>query len=250
MRLYNEDFFATRKEDVRSSARVIVPLVLNLTQPRSVIDVGCGTGEWLSVFREYGVEDIWGVDGSYVRKEMLEIPEERFIASDLEQPLQIGREFDLVVSLEVAEHLRRECAEIFVNSLTKLGPVVLFSAAIPNQGGVGHINEQWLEYWAQRFRDRDYVAIDCVRGKIWYEEKIKPHYAQNTLIFAARTHLENQRSLRKEYELRSDCRLSMVHPKMYLHIVEEMKVRNRLMRNVKKLMPPKVKRLVRAVITR
>ena len=76
MQPYNEDYHAVRKERARSSAREIVPLVLGLVHPRSVIDVGCGTGEWLSVFKERGVEDVWGVDGTYVSKKMLEIPEE------------------------------------------------------------------------------------------------------------------------------------------------------------------------------
>ena len=59
----------------------------------------------------------------------------------------MNRKFDLVLSLEVAEHLPSECAEAFVESLVNLGPVILFSAAIPYQGGENHVNEQWPEYW-------------------------------------------------------------------------------------------------------
>jgi ribosomal protein L11 methylase PrmA len=60
MHRYSEDYCAVRKEGTRSSAEVIVPLVLEVVKARSVIDVGCGTGEWLSVFKEHGVEDIGG----------------------------------------------------------------------------------------------------------------------------------------------------------------------------------------------
>jgi len=102
---YTEDYYAAHKEDMRLSAEVIVPLVLELVQPRSVIDVGCGPGEWLSVFKEHGIEDIWGVDGAYLHKEMLLFPEERFIPFDLERPFPTDRKFDLVISLDVAEHL-------------------------------------------------------------------------------------------------------------------------------------------------
>src|SRR5215211_1558289 len=154
MHRYSEDYYAVRKEGTRSSAEVIVPLVLEVVKARSVIDVGCGTGEWLSVFKEHGVEDIWGVDGEYVNIKTLAIPEERFIPYDLKRPYRIDRAFDLVVSLEVAEHLPADCAETLVDSLTGLGSVVLFSAAIPYQGGEHHINEQWPEYWIRLFHSK------------------------------------------------------------------------------------------------
>src|SRR5579862_3100091 len=68
--------------------------------------------------------------------------------SRLDRPFNLGRSFDLAMSFEVAEHLPPDAAKGFVDSLTRLAPLVLFSAAIPFQGGVGHINEQWPEYWA------------------------------------------------------------------------------------------------------
>lgn len=105
MQPYTQDYYADIREGTKSSARAIVPLVLELVQLRSVVDVGCGTGGWLSVFEEYGVEDIWGIDGEYVSKKILEISEERFIPFDLERPFHVDRKFDLVASLEVAEHL-------------------------------------------------------------------------------------------------------------------------------------------------
>ena len=226
MKPYTEDYYAARRlGDIRpsaSSARVIVPLVLELVQPKSVIDVGCGTGEWLLVFEEHGVEDVWGVDGGWVSKEMLEIVEERFVPLDLEQPFHMDRTFDLVVSLEVAEHLPEECANTFVDSLTRLGPVVLFSAAIPHQGGRNHINEQWPEYWAERFHDKDYVVIDCLRRRIWRNENVAKWYRQNILMFAAREHLEDQPSLSQEYTLCGTSQLSVVLPENYLEKVKQL----------------------------
>ena len=115
---------------------------------------------------------------------MLEIPTDRFLALNLSQPLPIKQQFDLVVSLEVAEHLPCECAKVFVESLVKLGPVILFSAAVPFQGGTNHVNEQWPEYWAKLFQEQGYVAIDCIRNKIWQNDRVKWYYAQNILVFA------------------------------------------------------------------
>src|SRR5215208_1091207 len=240
MKPYTEDYYAARRIGVirpsARSARVIVPLVLELVQPKSVIDVGCGTGEWLSVFEEHGVEDVWGVDGGWVSKEMLEIAEERFVPLDLEQPFHMDRTFDLVVSLEVAEHLPEECANTFVDSLTGLAPVVLFSAAIPHQVGRKHINCQWPEYWAERFHEKDYVVIDCLRRKIWRNENVAKSYRQNILMFAAREHLEEHPSLSEEYTQRGTSQLSVVLPEKYLEKAKQLRSEKRRRSQISKLM--------------
>ena len=108
---YSEQFYGAHEEGSERSAREIVPLVLDIVRPRSVVDVGCGTGTWLSVFTECGVIDVWGVDGEWVNRKKLRIPAERFLSWDLQIPLRMERDFDLVVSLEVAEHLAAEHAE-------------------------------------------------------------------------------------------------------------------------------------------
>ncbi len=251
---YTESFFSSLEKKSRLSAEVMVPLVLELAQVRSVIDVGCGTGEWLSVFQENGVEDVWGVDGAYVNKDKLKIRAESFIPTDLEQPFRMDRKFDLVVSLEVAEHLSERSARTFVNSLTELGPVVLFSAAIPNQGGENHLNEQWPEYWAKLFDDKGYVVIDPLRRKVWKDEKVQVWYAQNTLMFVAQEQLEDYPLLRKEYELGDACALSIVHPKVFQQRIEDAKFHNLLARNARYIarktlrtfLPQSIYRLLRA----
>jgi SAM-dependent methyltransferase len=226
-RYYTEDFFSYNEELSRQSASVMVPLILELVHARSVIDVGCGTGEWLSVFWENGIEDIWGIDGPYVNPNQLKIPRERFIPTNLEQPFRMDRKYELVVSLEVAEHLSRRSAHTFVGSLTELGPVVLFSAAIPHQGGVNHANEQWPEYWAKLFNRQGYIVIDALRKRVWSEEKVQWWYAQNTLLFVAREQLRDYPLLSKEYEMYNTASpLSIVHPKLFLEALEKAKLRN------------------------
>jgi SAM-dependent methyltransferase len=219
MQAYDRHFFLAQREGARGSARRVVPLVVDWVRPQHVVDVGCGTGTWLSVFRECGVEDIWGIDGEYVL-DWLETPRERFLPHDLRIPLKLDRQFDLVVSLEVAEHLPAECADGFVESLATLGPVVLFSAAIPFQGGTSHLNEQWPEYWAARFNRHGYAVIDALRPRIWLDPEVEWWYAQNMLLFVRRGALPAYPSLLHELERTSPARLSIVHPKKYLEMVE------------------------------
>jgi SAM-dependent methyltransferase len=220
METYTNTFFEGLREGAQQSARVIVPLVLQLLHPRRVVDVGCGWGNWLAVFREHGIDEIWGIDGEYVDRTKLQIPPERFLARDLTGPFELGRRFDLVVSLEVAEHLPAECAADFVRSLTCLGPLVLFSAAIPHQGGANHVNEQWPDYWAALFEERGYVPVDCLRRKVWDNDRVDWWYAQNMLLFAAREALEAYPLLQREYERAGSTPLSLVHPRKYLECVE------------------------------
>lgn len=182
--------------------------------------MGTGTGTWLAVFRELGIDDVWGVDGDYLDRRLLEIPEDRFIASDLTEPLRVDRRFDLALSLEVAEHLPPECGDEFVHTMTRLSSVILFSAAIPFQGGTGHLNEQWPEYWAARFEARGYVPVDCIRRRIWRNEDLDWWYAQNLLFYVARDDLHNHPLLEREYELMGTSQLSLVHPQKYLHAIE------------------------------
>ena len=216
---YAEDFYSHRDASTRSSAKEVVPAVLDLLQPKSVIDVGCGVGTWLSVFKDHGVEDIWGLDGQWVDRRLLEIPGERFIAHDLRTPLSLDRRFDLVVSLEVAEHLPEECARTFIDSLAALGPVILFSAAIPFQRGRNHINTQWPEYWTRHFDEKGYVVVDCIRKKIWNNQNVTWVYRQNILMYSRRDHLARWPLLERAFANNSATQLSVVHPSHYLRRV-------------------------------
>lgn len=187
---YTESFYRTYLEESRGSAQAMLPHVMRMFAPASVVDLGCGIGTWLSVFRELGVERTLGVDGSYVDRDQLLIERETFISHDLSQPLRLDQAFELAVSLEVAEHIPAEHAQNFVDSLIGLAPLVLFSAAIPHQGGDNHVNEQWPEYWIERFGARDYVAYDCIRPLVWDAAAVAYYYAQNAFVFVRRDRVD------------------------------------------------------------
>jgi predicted O-linked N-acetylglucosamine transferase (SPINDLY family)/SAM-dependent methyltransferase len=214
---YDHEFYETIQAGSRASAQVVLPMVLELLHPnvpQSVVDVGCGVGTWLAIFHELGVQEYLGFDGDYVDQNQLQIPPKRFKAWDLKQPLPTEQKFDIAMSLEVAEHLPEACAANFVRSLVQLAPVVLFSAAIPLQGGVDHINEQWPQYWVSLFKDQGYVVVDCLRQAIWHHPDVEPWYAQNLLLFVQEKQLKQYPLLLEAHKLYLHD-LARVHPKIY-----------------------------------
>jgi SAM-dependent methyltransferase len=181
---YDTEFYDDIDAMSVESAAVIVPWLVGALAPRSVLDVGCGRGAWLAQFSRDGVSEVVGLDGDYVDPAGLHIQSSEFVAADLLEPPELDRSFDLVVSLEVAEHLPASVAASFVRYLAEAAPVVLFSAAIPGQGGVHHVNEQWPEYWARHFDSVGYHPIDAVRPKFWDDERVAFYFAQNTVVYA------------------------------------------------------------------
>ncbi|MBO0731607.1 MAG: class I SAM-dependent methyltransferase [Acidimicrobiaceae bacterium] len=177
-------------------------------KPRSVVDVGCGLGGWLAAFGRYGVEDLMGIDGKYMRDRRLKIPAHQFEALDLSQPFHLTRTFDLALCSEVAEHLPPERAEDLVAELCRLAPVCCFSAAIPGQGGTHHINEQWQDYWAKLFAKQGRCTLDLIRAKVWQDPGVEPYYAQNMLQFTASVHARTP----------GDLPLRLVHPTLFASV--------------------------------
>jgi SAM-dependent methyltransferase len=181
-------------------------VVNKLLQPTSVLDVGCGVGTWLAEWGSVGVSDVLGIDGSYIDRAALHMSPDQFTPVDLQQPFSLGRTFDLVQTLEVAEHIDEACADTFVESLARHSETVLFSAAIPGQGGTHHVNEQWPSYWAEKFAKAGYTAYDIIRPQIWMDPQIKVWYRQNILLFARGRAFEGPEM---------ESRLDFVHPEVW-----------------------------------
>jgi SAM-dependent methyltransferase len=182
--MYDEEFYAVSRPGMIASAQALVPLLLTQCQwPRTVIDVGCGEGWWAAEFANHDC-DVIGLDGGWHGQHQLG---DRFIPHDLKQPIpqHLHGRFDAVVCLEVAEHLPAVRSRSFVQDLCKLtapGGFIIFSAAIPGQGGTGHINEQWPDYWARLFDEQGYAVNGDFRFGIWEDDRIENWYRQNLLI--------------------------------------------------------------------
>lgn len=212
---YNSLFYTVQKERSGRSAEQVVRLVNRIVQPTSVVDVGCGIGAWLAEWRNQGVTDLLGIDGDWVDRRQLQIPSHQFVAHDLDLPLDTARSYDLVMSLEVAEHLEQEHAAGFLDLLTSLGSVILFSAAIPHQGGHHHVNERWQGDWARDFAERGYIAVDCIRPRIWNNPKVQVWYRQNIVLYVAEAALAEHPALREEAGATAGGPISVVHPDLY-----------------------------------
>ena len=168
------------------------------------------------MFRELGIDDITGLDGPWVDPGRMLIPAAHFMTADLRSPITAGRTFDLAMSLEVAEHLPAERAREFVASLTRLAPVVLFSAAVPGQGGTHHLNEQWQSYWVALFQGQGYAPIDILRHRVWADDAVEWWYAQNMLLFVRKDRLAGYPALQQGTAAIASLPLDLVHPKLYL----------------------------------
>jgi SAM-dependent methyltransferase len=181
---YAEEMYA---EDSSSpSAGVVVPMVVELIHPSSVLDVGCGRGAWLKAFSANGTKKIVGLDGDYIKPSTLLIPADRFRSTKLDSRFEIPVErFDLATCLEVAEHLPERHSKYLVGKLTSAAPVVMFSAAPPGQWGGGHINCKPLSYWRKIFEEFGFRTLDPFRPRIRDDRRVAWWYRQNMVMFAS-----------------------------------------------------------------
>lgn len=181
--IYTVDFYNRIGDGAHSSAAAVVPRVVELVRPETVLDVGCGEGWWAAEFAHHGC-DVQGVDGEHIDPSRLRIPHNRYQVVDLAAPTGTLHA-DLAVCLEVAEHLPATAADTLVANLVYAAPVVLFSAAVPGQTGVDHQNCQWPQYWIDKFAYHGYEASDCLRWEFWNDERVDNWYRQNMLLFAS-----------------------------------------------------------------
>lgn len=194
------------------SAELIVPLIMNLIPVSSVLDIGCGTGTWLIVFQQHNVSDILGLDGAYVDQAKLKIEKKYFKEYDLRDPIDLKRKFDIVLCLEVAEHLPEHDAETLVESLCLHADNIIFSAAIPGQNGQNHVNEQWPSYWEKLFNSKHYVREDLIRPKIWTDKRIDIWYRQNIFLYRKKPRA-SQQAIEKHL-------FAEIHPEFWLEKVK------------------------------
>lgn len=181
---YDHGFMSRTAEQAETSASKIIGVIRQFLLVESVLDVGCAVGGWVRAWSLDGAGVTHGVDGEYVKQNDLLIPQSDFFAKDLNQPFDLGRRYDLVQTLDVAEHLRPENSDAFLNSLDRhCTKAIMFGAAPPGQGGEYHINEQSLEFWRRKIEIRGYTTFDCIRPLIRNDRAIPFWYRFNVLLY-------------------------------------------------------------------
>lgn len=228
-----KEFHKYGSEFNNTSAEIIVPEVIKLVQPKSVLDLGCGIGNWLSVFEQQDIKKLYGVDGEHARSQFI-LDEKYFIATDFENEESyttiLDEKIDLAVCLEVVEHLTEKTGQKIVEFLCNSTNIIMFSAAVPHQMGENHINEQHPCYWQELFAQRGYVFYDIFRQKYWNHTEIKWWYKQNMFLVAK----EGTFSTENFPIFQGDLR---IHPEMlnkYLQERYELKRKKGLKSKIKK----------------
>ena len=212
---YDPSFYDNRAASRIPAARRVMRDLAPLIQPRSMIDIGCGDGSFLAVAAEFGVVERQGVEGVWIDDAQLVVAPALVCRHDLSQSLRCERRYDLAVSIEVAEHLPPRRAHSFVDDLTWLADVLLFSAAIPGQGGTHHVNERWQSYWAEIFARRDYYCIDGLRRALWTAPEVPHSWRQNLLLYASEQGLRAWPALAAARERHASAILDIVHPRYF-----------------------------------
>lgn len=199
--IYNLD----SPNEIFKTIRDLIPTV------DSVVDFGCGNGTWLRVVKDLYKASILGIDNQTYREDFL-IAKNEYLEQDLAISSYTYDRYDLALCLEVAEHMDESSCLSLITKLTKCSDRVLFSAAIPGQGGNSHINEQWPDYWMNKFRVHDFYPIDIIRPIVWNNPKIHFYYRQNIVLFCRKSDPLYQQHLAVPQLLSFH---SIVHPELF-----------------------------------
>jgi len=199
---YDHNFYDKLEKEVLKSSKVLTPLIVNKYNPKSILDIGCGNGIWLKSFENCGINDYLGTDGNYVTEDIFRANFSKFIPKNLETEVNFNQKFDLVLSLEVGEHISQNSSETFIKSICNHSDLIIFSAAIPGQKGTHHINENLQSYWAGLFKKNGYYPYDEIRPLIWYNPHILFWYRQNIIVYKKEP---NKKSL-------TNAELDLIHP--------------------------------------
>ncbi|MBL7700156.1 MAG: methyltransferase domain-containing protein [Chitinophagaceae bacterium] len=194
-------------------AELIVPVLMELFNPKSVLDIGCGPGAFLKVFEDNGITDLKGIEGSWLDQSKLLIDKDRIVIADIEKGFTLQKKFDIAICLEVAEHIRESYAGQLVTALTTHSDVIIFSAAIPAQGGQNHVNEQWIGYWRDLFAARGFMMYDMIRPRIWEIKNIYWWYRQNMVVCI-------NSSVQHKFE--NGPVYNYIHPELYVSKIAEL----------------------------
>lgn len=174
--IYKGRFFA-RRDKLAWRVPFVCRAINGVLHPRSLIDLGCATGDFVNGFLDMGV-DAYGLEGTTNCLDYIQIPRERMLIWDLRKklphqeaidkgiPFGLRTGFGVALCLEVAEHIEEEHCDVFLDNLATLSKKIVMSYAPPGQGGHYHVNCQDAEYWVDKMYVRGFLVNNIVRDKI------------------------------------------------------------------------------------
>ena len=188
---YNYNYYVRDVETPASQGAVVMARsITDFFKPKTVIDVGCGTGALLASFRDLGC-DVQGLEYASAGIELCETRGLPVLKFNIERDsFTEPGSFDIAVSFEVAEHLPSWSANRYVALLCRLAPVVVMSAARPGQAGTDHLNLQSPAYWIKKFAELGCKFEEDVRdqfSKQWHAAGVAGFYSKNLLVFSRLT---------------------------------------------------------------
>ena len=177
-------------ESANSHAYLLLAETLTeVFSPRSVADVGCGSGGISAALRDRGVEQIYPFDFSQASVDMTQ--KRGFTNArrlDVTQAKEIPATADLCLCLEVAEHIPRKFEQHLVSLLSRVAPVLIFTAAPPGQGGHLHVNLRSQDHWKQLFREQGMEQDNSSQQQMlqMFGGRMIRDYSTNLLVFRRR----------------------------------------------------------------
>jgi len=176
--IYDDKFFDNKKQEsiLKTTPKIVAQVIKNLYNPKTVVDIGCGTGIYIKELNNLSVS-VFGIDGSSAAKKNFRLPESLFLLQNITRDFNLHKKYDMALCFEVAEHIQKESSNILVQNITKLSNVILFTASPKGQGGIGHINEQDKTFWIYLFKKSGFMFNDAAT------KKLKKIFYKNNTIF-------------------------------------------------------------------
>ena len=186
---YHERFFGWANNAIQQQqlAQYIVPKIVERFRPKYVLDIGCGSGQWLDEYRKYKVRTRGIESASAAWVSMSEKTQKNVVKWDLRDKLKKTYKPDLVQSLEVAEHIEEDYADVFIYNLVKHNADIIFlTAATPEQHGMQHVNCQEKEYWMAKMKNNGYLFDQDILNEVlaWGTGEDSPiWWSTNLMVF-------------------------------------------------------------------
>ncbi len=170
---------STAKKRHRHDEKLAEYLTTMYSSASSIADVGCGMGYYCKCFKDSGVPTVHGYEGTVNIKEIAAYDD--IMVVDLTKERWVGIDYDLVLCLEVGEHIPKEYEQVFIDNLCRyVSKDLILSWAVPGQGGAGHVNELSNEYIIGEFIKRGLVFNEDSSNKLRESASLK--WFENTLM--------------------------------------------------------------------